>query len=145
MTNETRLLVLDQKADKFYKNKNIVVRGTQRNVIVKTSAREEKVVAPPTPEPEPSPPAAVTNGHHHHHHDDHDNRSVSSAASSSAASETSSSLPQVGWPSSAPLSGRHDIIYAPVSSISFVYIFICLVRGFPGDLYEDYKPPADYN
>ncbi|XP_071545754.1 uncharacterized protein [Panulirus ornatus] len=101
VANETRLLVLDPKADKYYKSKNIVVRGTQENVIVKTSARPEKVAAPPTPEPEPSPPTAVTNGHHHHHNshhhdDDHDNRSVSSAASSSAASESSSSHLQAG-------------------------------------------------
>ncbi|XP_042887397.1 Na(+)/H(+) exchange regulatory cofactor NHE-RF1-like [Penaeus japonicus] len=86
VTNETRLLVLDPEADKYYKSKNIVVRGSQSNVVTKSSVR-----APPSP-PTPEPPA--TNGHHHHHHDDGDARSVSSAASSSATSEASTQ-PQV--------------------------------------------------
>lgn len=83
VSNETRLLVLDPEADKYYKAKNIVVRGSQSNVITKSSVR-----APPSPPP-PEPPA--TNGHHQ---DDADARSVSSAASSSAASEASTQ-PQV--------------------------------------------------
>nr|XP_027224846.1 Na(+)/H(+) exchange regulatory cofactor NHE-RF1-like isoform X2 [Penaeus vannamei] len=78
VSNETRLLVLDAEADKYYKAKNIVVRGGQSNVVTKSSVR-----APPSPAT-PEPPA--TNGHHQ---DDADARSVSSAASSSAASEAS--------------------------------------------------------
>lgn len=78
VSNETRLLVLDPEADKYYKAKNIVVRGGQSNVVTKSSVR-----APPSPAT-PEPPA--TNGHHQ---DDADARSVSSAASSSAASEAS--------------------------------------------------------
>lgn len=89
MPNETRLLVVDPATDKYYKNKNIVVRGNQENVIVGSSARDQKRSA--TPEPQSQPAAAVSNGHH----DEGDNRSVSSAASSSATSEVSTQ-PQVG-------------------------------------------------
>uniref|UniRef100_A0A0N7ZBN2 PDZ domain-containing protein n=1 Tax=Scylla olivacea TaxID=85551 RepID=A0A0N7ZBN2_SCYOL len=82
--NETRLLVVDPAADRYYKNRNIVVRGSQDNVITRSSVLEEK--APPTPETQTvSPPTSVSNGHH----EEIDNRSVSSAASSSAASEAS--------------------------------------------------------
>lgn len=88
VTGETRLLVVDAQTDKWYKNKNIVVRGTQENVVVRSSARDQKSS---TPEPPSQPAAAVSNGHH----DEADNRSVSSAASSSATSEVSTQ-PQVG-------------------------------------------------
>lgn len=89
VANETRLLVVDPQTDKYYKSKNIVVRGTQENVIVRSSARDQKRSA--TPEPQSQPAAAVSNGHH----EEADNRSVSSAASSSATSEVSTQ-PQVG-------------------------------------------------
>lgn len=81
--NETRLLVVDPPTDKYYKGKNIVVRGSQENVIVGNSSRDQKRSA--TPEPSSQLAAAVSNGHH----DEADNRSVSSAASSSATSEVS--------------------------------------------------------
>lgn len=88
--DETRLLVVDPAADKYYKSRNIVVRGSQGNVITRSSVREEK--APPTPEHQTkAPPTSISNGHH----EEIDNRSVSSAASSSAASEASTQ-PQVG-------------------------------------------------
>ncbi|KAG0717649.1 Na(+)/H(+) exchange regulatory cofactor NHE-RF2 [Chionoecetes opilio] len=86
-SNETRLLVVDLQTDKYYKHKNIVVRGTQENVIVRSSVREPK--APPTPEPQTQTQThaapVLSNGHR----EEADNRSVSSAASSSAASEAS--------------------------------------------------------
>lgn len=91
--NETKLLVVDLEADQYYKSKNIVVRGDQSNVSIKTSVRQPP--PPATPPPAPSKPEveevvpAYTNGHH----EDADTRSVSSAASSSATSE-GSTLPQ---------------------------------------------------
>lgn len=121
MPNETRLLVVNSEADKYYKSKNIVVKGTQSNVVVKTSVRETtKQATPETEKPQqqqPTPPATtrtqqpqednnnspahvhtpvqttVTNGHSEEDKHD-DTRSVSSAASSTATSEASTQ-PQV--------------------------------------------------
>lgn len=69
--NETKMLVVDQEAEKFYKNKKIVIKSTMPNVVYMKTA-------PTSGRPPISPAASDTHSNGGQQHDNDDARSSSS-------------------------------------------------------------------
>ena len=104
--NDTRLLVVDSEADRWYKEKNYEINGSQENILYGTSQKNETVdndvdEKEKTADNSPSvngnseeSPVPTTNGHDETSKSEDDEQSIASASSQS---ETSTQ-PQVRIP-----------------------------------------------